>query len=122
MDESSEMFQHAGEAEIGLPSAGTAFVRAGGEWVDSGTAGFRIRPLMDDDNGRLRTSLMTVDPGATADLHAHAAIEQIYVIEGSFADQEATYGPGDFIVRAPGAMHTASSDTGAVVLLTYVMP
>jgi anti-sigma factor ChrR (cupin superfamily) len=52
-------------------------------------------------------------------MHAHNEIEQIYVLEGSFFDQDKTYTAGEYIVRAPGAMHTAGSDTGAVVLLFY---
>ena len=62
---------------------------------------------------------MKVDPGAFSPLHAHEEIEQIYVLEGQFYDQAKTYGPGDFIVRAPGAMHSAGSEEGAVVLLFY---
>ena len=62
---------------------------------------------------------MQVDAGAFSPMHAHEEIEQIYVLQGSFYDQEHNYGPGDFIVRAPGAMHTAGSVDGAVVLLFY---
>jgi quercetin dioxygenase-like cupin family protein len=46
-------------------------------------------------------------------------VEQIYVLEGTFYDQRKTYHAGEYIVRAPGAMHTAGSDTGALVLLFY---
>ena len=63
---------------------------------------------------------MKVEPACTwrhfapgAELHAHDEVEQIYVVEGSFYDQEKTYGAGDYIVRAPGAMHTAGSEGGA---------
>jgi len=114
------MFRHEGRAAIELPASGSACVRAGGDWLDSGSDGFRIRPLMEDAAGHVRTWLMQVDAGATAELHAHAELEQIYVLEGSFSDQDSTYGPGDLVVRAPDAMHTASSDTGALVLLTYI--
>jgi len=117
-DENVELFEHTGKAQIGLPARGSACARAGSEWLHSGSDGFRIRPLMED--GPLRTWLMQVDPGTSAELHAHAEIEQIYVLEGTFTDQDSTYGPGDLVVRAPGAMHTASSETGALVLLTYV--
>ena len=62
---------------------------------------------------------MKVDAGAFSPMHAHDDIEQIYVLEGSFYDQDKTYGPGDYVIRAPGALHSAGSEEGAVVLLVY---
>ena len=89
------------------------------EWQECGADGFWIKPLLEDSSAGLRTWLMKVDAGAFSPLHAHEDIEQIYVLEGSFYDQDKTYGPGEFIVRAPGAMHSAGSEDGAVVLLFY---
>ena len=62
---------------------------------------------------------MKVDAGAWSPAHAHEELEQIYVLEGSFYDEDAEYSAGDFIVRMPGAMHTAGSRDGALVLLVY---
>lgn len=102
------------------PEAGTLVARtAGSDWQDSGTEGFWIKPLHEDAASGQRTWLMRVAPGAHAPAHAHEEFEQIYVIEGSFHDEENTYRAGDFAIRAPGAMHTAGSETGAIVLLVY---
>lgn len=89
------------------------------DWQECGAEGFQIKPLVEDRATGIRTWLMKVDSGAFSPLHAHEEVEQIYVLEGSFYDQEKTYLVGDFIVRAPGAMHTAGSVDGAVVLLFY---
>ena len=93
------------------------------EWQDSGEEGFWIKPLleddMEDDNAALRTWLMKVDAGAFSPMHAHDDIEQIFVIEGLFYDQGKIYKPGDYVIRAPGTMHSAGSEDGAVVLLFY---
>ena len=89
------------------------------QWQDCGADGFLITPLMEDPVSGLRTWLMKVDAGAFSELHAHHEVEQIYVLEGSFYDQERTYQAGEYIVRAPAAMHTAGSKTGALVLLFY---
>ena len=89
------------------------------QWQDCGADGFLIKPLMEDPLSGLRTWLMKVEAGAFSASHAHDEVEQIYVLEGTFYDQEKTYQAGEFIVRAEGAMHTAGSDTGAVVLLFY---
>lgn len=89
------------------------------EWQESGADGFLLKALMEDLDAGLRTWLMKVEPGAFSELHAHREVEQIYVLEGTFYDQCKTYHAGEYIVRAPGSMHTAGSDTGAVVLLFY---
>lgn len=89
------------------------------EWQSSGTDGFSIKVMMEDSLTSTRTWLMKVEPGAFSDMHAHEDIEQIYVLEGSFYDQDKTYRAGEYIVRAPGAMHSAGSEDGAVVLLFY---
>ncbi len=65
---------------------------------------------------------MRIEPGASVSSHAHEEIEQIYVIEGSFFDEENSYQVGDFAIRAPGALHTTGSETGAVVMLVFVRP
>jgi len=89
------------------------------QWQDCGADGFLIKPLMEDPVSGLRTWLMKVEAGAFSASHAHHEVEQIYVLEGSFYDQENTYQAGEYIVRAPAAMHTAGSKTGALVLLFY---
>ena len=88
-------------------------------WQGSDAPGFWVKPLIEDDHQGIRTWLMKVDPGAFSDMHGHSEYEQIYVLEGAFYDQDHEYDPGDFIVRAPGALHTAGSKEGAVVLLFY---
>jgi anti-sigma factor ChrR (cupin superfamily) len=103
-----------------LPAAeSSSFDANAQQWQDCGADGFLIKPLMEDSVSGLRTWLMKVEAGAFSASHAHHEVEQIYVLEGSFYDQESTYQAGEYIVRAPAAMHTAGSETGAVVLLFY---
>ena len=89
------------------------------DWQQDGDAGFYHKLLLEDEATGLRTYLMKVDAGAFSPPHAHQEYEQIYVMEGSFYDQDKTYHPGEFIVRAPGAMHSAGSEDGALILLVY---
>jgi len=118
----SEIFerQPAASKPLVLPRGESASVDAAAlDWQDCGAAGFAVKPLLEDSESGLRTWLMKVEAGAFSELHAHDEVEQIYVIEGSFYDQHNTYRAGDYIVRAPGAMHTAGSETGAIVMLFY---
>jgi anti-sigma factor ChrR (cupin superfamily) len=116
-----EIFKTAEDgAAIGTPSSGSLYLSARErEWQYGGAEGFWIKKLWRNADDSERTWLMKVDAGAFAGMHAHDEVEQIYVLEGSFHDQERTVTAGDFIVRAAGAMHESGSETGAVVLLVY---
>ena len=67
-----------------------------------------------------------VADGTNDEVEIQAAIDAlpatggvVYLLEGTFYDDEAEYRAGDFIVRAPGAVHTGGSRDGALVLLVY---
>ena len=118
----SEIFRREAQAPkpMRLPHSGSRSTDSAAiAWQDCGAEGFLIKPLLEDDEAGVRTWLMKVEPGAFSELHAHDEIEQIYVLEGSFYDQQKTYHAGDYILRSAGAMHTAGSETGALVLLFY---
>ena len=104
-------------AAPGLPDAGTTVVRASG-WTAGERPGELVRPLVEDSSG-FRTMLMQILPGPLGEAHAHDTIEQIYVIDGDFFDEDASYGPGDFVLRMPGTMHRAGSKDGATLLISY---
>ncbi len=102
------------------PSAGSHLLApATMEWQPTDTPGFWLKPLLADDASGGTTSLMLIDPGAFAESHFHDQLEEILVLDGPFDDEENSYGPGDYCVRAPGAAHTAGSVDGCTVLLIY---
>jgi anti-sigma factor ChrR (cupin superfamily) len=80
--------------------------------------GALIRTFVNDPRG-YRTMLMKIEPGPIGTLHAHDEIEQIYVMDGDFYDDDASYGTGDFVLRMPGAMHRAGSKNGCTILIVY---
>lgn len=88
------------------------------DWMPTDTPGFWEKPLLEGGAGG-STSLMRIDPGTYAGLHHHDQLEEIFVLEGSFSDQDRTYGPGQYCIRAPGAEHTSRSTDGCTVLLVY---
>lgn len=96
------------------------YTSADKDWQPTETEGFWIKPLFEDVERGEKTMLMKVDSGAWSPMHTHPGeLEQIYVLQGSFFDQDRTLGPGDFCCRAPDAAHEAGSKTGAIVLLVY---
>ena len=100
-----------------LPSDGSLKIGAG-EWLAGDRPGELVRLLVDDPAG-YRTMLMQILPGPPGELHAHDTVEQIYVLEGDFFDDQASYNPGDFVVRMPGAMHRAGSRGGCTLMIVY---
>jgi anti-sigma factor ChrR (cupin superfamily) len=97
----------------GLPQSGSLKIDAAGI-----PAGGDTRSLIEDPRG-YRTMLLRIEPSPLGELHAHTEIEQIYILEGDFFDDDESYGPGDFVLRMPGAMHRAGSRNGCTMLITY---
>lgn len=106
---------------IHAPVRGSRYISAGGSaWQPTDAPGFWVKPLYEDAARGEKTMLMKVDAGAFAPSHTHdGEFEQIFVIQGSFHDQNGTLREGDYCCRAPDAAHTAGSAEGAVVLLVY---
>ncbi len=100
-----------------LPYSGSIKIEAS-DWQAGERPGERVRSLVDDPRG-YRTMLMKIEPSPLSTLHSHSEIEQIYVMEGDFFDDDASYGPGDFVLRMPGAMHRAGSKNGGTMLIVY---
>jgi anti-sigma factor ChrR (cupin superfamily) len=100
-----------------LPPSGSIKIAATG-WQVGERPGESILRLIDDPRG-YRTMAMKIAPGPLGELHAHDEIEQIYVIDGDFFDDDASYAAGDFLLRMPGAMHRAGSQNGCTLLIVY---
>ncbi len=88
-------------------------------WEPTDTDGFWVKRLYEDDSRGECTWLMRIDAGASAPSHAHEAFEQVYVLDGSFYDDDRLVKAGEFCARSPGAVHSTTSDEGAVVLVIY---
>lgn len=88
-------------------------------WQTTDTPGFLVKPVFHDPATGASTTLMRIEPGAYAPPHAHDQLEEILVLDGDFGDEEHRYGPGQYCLRAAGALHTAHSKNGCTVLLIY---
>ena len=100
-----------------LPEFGSMVIHAS-EWKEGERPGELVRALVDDPAG-YRTMLMKIAPGPLGVRHAHDEIEQIYVMEGDFFDEEGSYQAGDFVLRMPGTMHRAGSKKGCTMMVVY---
>ncbi|HYB42566.1 MAG TPA: cupin domain-containing protein [Candidatus Methylomirabilis sp.] len=84
-------------------------------WVER-RSGVFWKVLWEDPDGLHKAILMRYEPGATVPRHRHISDEQIFVLEGSVADDTGTCRAGNYARRPPGCVHTVRSDTGALVL------
>jgi anti-sigma factor ChrR (cupin superfamily) len=100
-----------------LPSSGSLKIKGDG-WQPGKRTGETNLSLINDPRG-YRAMVTKVGPGPLGEMHAHDTIEQIYVIEGDFFDDDASYGPGDFVLRMPGTMHRAGSKNGGTMFIVY---
>jgi anti-sigma factor ChrR (cupin superfamily) len=68
------------------------------------------------EEGDRKAVLMRYTPGAVIPRHRHLGDEQIFVLEGSVADDTGTCTAGNYARRPPGCVHTVRSEPGALVL------
>jgi len=91
-------------------------------WQKTPYDGIDIKVLMEDPDQGLSTALFRWAPGSELPLHEHTAIEQTFVLEGSFEDEEGVATAGNFVWRPAGSHHVARSPDGALVLAFFLSP
>ena len=107
-----------------VPTLGAPFISdprtSSGNQLSS--KGIAIKVLYEDKAKGEMTCLLKWESGATLPMHKHAAIEQSFVIEGSFYDHDGICRAGEFVWRRVGSFHETRSDEGAVILAVYRQP
>src|SRR5262245_48789763 len=90
------------------------------EWKPTKFPGIDIKVLMDDPASGLLTALFRWAPGSVLPLHEHTGIEQTFVLEGSFEDDDGEVTAGNYVSRPAGSRHVARSPKGSVVLSIFM--
>jgi anti-sigma factor ChrR (cupin superfamily) len=87
-------------------------------WSDSPVPGIRRR-VLDRDGGEVAraTSIVRYAPGSQFTPHVHDGGEEILVLEGVFADESGTYGPGTYLRNPPGSSHAPGSTDGCTLFV-----
>lgn len=100
----------AGSILLDLPST---------DWQPTSTPGMETKTIFQDPKTGESTILMRMEPGSSSPKHSHTQLEEIYVLEGEFSDQDHRYTAGQYCLRAIGAEHETRSENGGIVLLIY---
>ena len=88
------------------------------DWTEA-KPGVQVKWLYRSPGDANRTGVVRLEAGAQTASHEHPDLEQIYVLSGAFHDGTRLLCAGDHCVRPPGAVHSAFSEDGAVVLVIY---
>ena len=91
-------------------------------WTATQYRGIHIKVLYQDSATGLLTALFKWEAGAVLPLHEHVELEQTYVIEGSFEDDEGVCAAGNFVWRPPGSRHVARTRDGALLIGFFLKP
>jgi len=91
-------------------------------WETTKFPGIKMKKLFSDGAG-FETLLLKMEPGAEVPLHEHTAVEQTYVLEGTFEDDEGITTTGNFVWRPAGNTHVAWAGlNGATVIGIFRAP
>ncbi|MEM7252182.1 MAG: cupin domain-containing protein [Pseudomonadota bacterium] len=111
-------------AAMNLPELASRYVRTNDlPWEPMAQApGIEMKVLVSDPDTGLFTGLFKMAPGAVVPDHVHNEIEQTYVLEGDFCDQDGEALAGDFIWRPKGNRHEAFTKNGCIILGFFLKP
>lgn len=65
--------------------------------------------LARDDGKNFQIDIIKLEPKITFAEHVHPDVEWVYVLKGSFLDENGTYNVGDFVVNPKGSKHVVVS-------------
>jgi anti-sigma factor ChrR (cupin superfamily) len=88
------------------------------EWIQSPANGVQRIPLerQEAESGHT-TSIVEYLPGTSFDKHFHPMGEEIFVLEGTFSDENGDYKAGTYIRNPKGTSHAPFSKEGCRILV-----
>ena len=84
--------------------------------------GSERKVLFHDPATGMQTWLCRLAPGGVIPFHEHPGIEQTFVLEGAFADDEGECTAGNFVIRAKGSRHSPVAPNGCTMLVFFMKP
>ena len=90
-----------------------AIATATNSWLSGLVKGLEVMPL--HNYGAENVALVKWQPGTVFQRHSHWGGEEIYVMEGIFADEHGTYPQGTWIRNPHGSIHTPFSKEGCTI-------
>lgn len=82
-------------------------------WSPGLVPGLQVLPLHTHETEQV--ALVKWAPGTQFQLHRHWGGEEIFVLEGVFADEQGVYPKGTWLRNPPGSVHTPFSEEGCLI-------
>ncbi len=82
-------------------------------WAPGLVPGLQVMPL--HAYGTEQVALVKWAPGTKFQQHRHWGGEEIFVLEGTFADEQGTYPKGTWLRNPPDSIHTPFSEEGCLI-------
>ncbi|NJN71720.1 MAG: cupin [Limnothrix sp. RL_2_0] len=82
-------------------------------WFPGLVKGLSVLPL--HNHGTENVALVKWEPGTKFQTHKHWGGEEIFVIEGTFADEQGVYPQGTWLRNPSGSIHTPFSEEGCTI-------
>ncbi|MEM0980777.1 MAG: cupin domain-containing protein [Cyanobacteria bacterium P01_H01_bin.58] len=82
-------------------------------WAPGLVPGLQVLPL--HAHGTEQVALVKWAPGTKFQPHRHWGGEEIFVLEGTFADEQGVYPKGTWLRNPPGSVHTPFSKEGCLI-------
>jgi anti-sigma factor ChrR (cupin superfamily) len=86
-----------------------------GRWENRGNPDIDYLPLYTDPDRGERIQLERWQPGASAPLHTHDELVELFVVEGTMADEHGVYEAGAWVRYPVGSSHAPHSELGCTV-------
>lgn len=83
------------------------------DWAPGLVSGLRVLPL--HAHGTEQVALVKWEPGTKFQPHRHWGGEEIFVLAGTFADEQGIYPQGTWLRNPPGSTHMPFSEEGCLI-------
>ncbi|MEM1110401.1 MAG: cupin domain-containing protein [Pseudomonadota bacterium] len=85
------------------------------EWLPGSVQGLEVMPL--HQYGSEHVALVKWQPGTRFVNHSHPGGEEIFVLSGTFADEQGSYPEGTWLRNPPWSVHSPFSEEGCIIFV-----
>ncbi len=92
------------------------------DWRETRHEGVALAVLRRDAETGDATVLIRMEPGCSYPAHRHRGVEEVFILQGGYADSRGTHRAGDYVLNDAGSAHhpTALEDPNeACVMLAF---
>jgi anti-sigma factor ChrR (cupin superfamily) len=81
--------------------------------------GVAVKDLAHDKSKNQKLTLFKFNKGAKLKTHKHAALEWMYVLDGTYQDEFCSVSKGQLKINTKGSIHTSQPKRGCLLLVVW---